>query len=184
MLMPSLLTVLGQVRDSLQPHPITTTTLPPELVRTWLAPDGRARVSVTPKGDANDDQVLSRFIAACIKVVPAATGASLSIQEAGRAVVGAFAEAGALSFAAITGLLLITLRRVRDVVITMAPIVLTGLMTMGSCVIVGQPLNFANIIALPLLFGIGCSSVRLQPPRVSAVCGPPAIRGRPAWASY
>ncbi|MGB6450063.1 MAG: hypothetical protein WBE92_04865, partial [Steroidobacteraceae bacterium] len=95
------------------------------------------------------------FIAACIKVVPEATGASLSIQEAGRAVVGAFAEAGALSFAAITGLLLITLRRVRDVAITMAPIVLTGLMTMGSCVIVGQPLNFANIIALPLLFGIG-----------------------------
>jgi hypothetical protein len=109
MLMPSLLTVLGQVRDSLQPHPITTTTLPPELVRTWLAPDGRARVSVTPKGDANNDQVLSRFIAACIKVVAEATGTSLSIQEAGRAVVGAFAEAGALSFAAITGLLLITL---------------------------------------------------------------------------
>jgi uncharacterized protein len=155
MLMPSLLTVLGQVRDSLQPQPITIATLPPELVRTWLAPDGRARMSVTPKGDANNDQVLSRFIAACIKVVPEATGASLSIQEAGRAVVGAFAEAGVLSFVAITGLLLITLRRVRDVAITMAPIVLTGLMTMGSCVIVGQPLNFANIIALPLLFGIG-----------------------------
>ena len=26
---------------------------------------------------------------------------------------------------------------------------------MGSCVLIGQPLNFANIIALPLLFGIG-----------------------------
>jgi len=155
MLLPSLATVLGQVRDSLQPQPITLATLPPELLRTWLAPDGRARVSVTPKGDANENDVLSRFIAACIKVVPDATGASLSIQEAGRAVVGAFAEAGALSFAAITGLLLLTLRRVRDVAITMAPIVLTGLMTMGSCVIIGQPLNFANIIALPLLFGIG-----------------------------
>ena len=47
------------------------------------------------------------------------------------------------------------LRRVRDVAITMAPIVLTGLLTLGSCVVIGQPLNFANIIALPLLFGIG-----------------------------
>ena len=28
-------------------------------------------------------------------------------------------------------------------------------MTLGSCVVIGQPLNFANIIALPLLFGIG-----------------------------
>jgi uncharacterized protein len=47
------------------------------------------------------------------------------------------------------------LRRVRDVAITMAPIVLTGLLTLGTCVAIGQPLNFANIIALPLLFGIG-----------------------------
>jgi predicted exporter len=37
----------------------------------------------------------------------------------------------------------------------MAPIVLTGLLTMGTCVLIRQPLNFANIIALPLLFGIG-----------------------------
>jgi hypothetical protein len=37
----------------------------------------------------------------------------------------------------------------------MAPIVLTGLLTLGSCVVIGQSLNFANIIALPLLFGIG-----------------------------
>lgn len=155
MLIPSLATVLGQARDSLQPQPVTLTTLPPDLVRTWLAPDGRARVSVAPKGNANNDEVLNRFIAAGIKVLPDATGASISIKEAGRAVVGAFTEAGALSFAAITVLLLITLRRVRDVAITMAPIVLTGLMTMGSCVIIGQPLNFANIIALPLLFGIG-----------------------------
>ena len=69
--------------------------------------------------------------------------------------VDAFIEAGVLSFVAICGLLLLALRRVRDVAITMAPIVLTGLLTMGTCVVIGQPLNFANIIALPLLFGIG-----------------------------
>jgi hypothetical protein len=51
--------------------------------------------------------------------------------------------------------LFVALRRARDVAITMAPIVLTGLLTLGSCVALGQPLNFANIIALPLLFGIG-----------------------------
>jgi hypothetical protein len=155
MLLPGLATVLEQIRDSLQPQPISIATLPPDLVGTWLAPDGRARVSITPKGDANDNAVLSRFLAAGIKVIPDATGTPLSIHEAGRAVVGAFAEAGVLSFAAITVLLLVMLRRVRDVAITMAPIVLTGLLTMGSCVLMDQPLNFANIIALPLLFGIG-----------------------------
>jgi hypothetical protein len=83
------------------------------------------------------------------------TGAALGIHEGGATIVGAFVEAGVLSFIAITILLLVVLRRVRDVAITMAPIVLTGLLTMGTCVIIGQPLNFANIIALPLLFGIG-----------------------------
>ena len=155
MLLPGLTAVLGQVRESLHPQAITPATLPPELVRGWLAPDGRARLSITPNGDANDNAVLTRFIAAVIRDVPEATGTAVSIREAGRAVVSAFAEAGALSFVAITGLLFITLRRVRDVAITMAPIVLTGLLTMGSCVVIGQPLNFANIIALPLLFGIG-----------------------------
>jgi hopanoid biosynthesis associated RND transporter like protein HpnN len=154
-LLPGLTTVLGQIRDSLQPLPISIATLPSDLVRAWLAPDGRARVSITPKGDANDNAVLSRFLAAGIKAIPDATGTPLSIHEAGRAVVGAFAEAGVLSFVAITVLLLATLRRVRDVAITMAPIVLTGLLTMASCVLMDQPLNFANIIALPLLFGIG-----------------------------
>lgn len=152
MLIPSLALVLEQARDSLQPQPITMATLPAELVRAWVAPDGRARLSITPKGDADNDEVLNHFVDAVSRVVP---GAQLAVQEAGRAVVGAFVVAGALSFAAITALLLGTLRRLRDVAITMAPIVLTGLLTMGSCVIIGQPLNFANIIALPLLFGIG-----------------------------
>ena len=155
MLLPGLATMLEKIRDSLQPQPIDIARLPSDVVRAWLAPDGRARVSITPNGDANDNVVLSRFLAVGIELIPNATGTPLSIHEAGRAVVSAFAEAGVLSFAAITVLLLATLRRVRDVAITMAPIVLTGLLTMGSCVLMGQPLNFANIIALPLLFGIG-----------------------------
>jgi predicted RND superfamily exporter protein len=94
-------------------------------------------------------------LAAGIKIAPDATGTSIYGQTYGRAVVDAFIEAGVLSFVAICGLLLIALRRARDVAITMTPIVLTGLLTMGTCVLIGQPLNFANIIALPLLFGIG-----------------------------
>ncbi len=147
--------MLAQIRDSLRPQPISLATLPPELVRDWLAPDGQARIAVLPRGDANDDAVLTRFAAAVTALVPDATGTAIAIQEAGNAVVGAFIEAGVVSFIAITALLFFALRRVLDVAITMAPIVLTGLLTMGCSVLSGQPLNFANIIALPLLFGIG-----------------------------
>lgn len=154
-LMPGLATVLDQARNSLQPEPISLPTLPPELIRDWRSPAGSARISIMPKGDSRNNAVLSRFVAAVGKRVPDVSGSPLGIQEGGRAVVGAFIEAGALSFVAITILLLVVLRRVRDVAITMAPIVLTGLLTLGSCAVIGQPLNFANVIALPLLFGIG-----------------------------
>jgi hopanoid biosynthesis associated RND transporter like protein HpnN len=155
MLIPGFVTSLEQIRNLLHPQPVSIESLPPELVRQWRAADGRARVSVVPKGDSNDDAVISRFIAAGTKIAPDATGTAIYRQAYGRAVVDAFIEAGVLSFVAICGLLLIALRRARDVAITMTPIVLTGLLTMGSCVLIGQPLNFANIITLPLLFGIG-----------------------------
>ncbi|MGI8840467.1 MAG: MMPL family transporter [Caulobacteraceae bacterium] len=154
-LMPGLTVVLAQARAALQAAPVTLQSLPPELERDWLAPDGRARVSVIPKGDSNDNVVLTRFIDAVRRIAPDATGAPIDTLEGGRTVAGAFAEAGLLSFIAITLLLFAVLRRARDVAITMAPIVLTGLLTLGSCVLIGQSLNFANIIALPLLFGIG-----------------------------
>jgi hypothetical protein len=154
-LMTPFSTVLGQIQNALAAEPVTLQSLPPDLVRDWITPDGRARVSIAPRGDANDDAVLDAFIEAVTKIAPDATGTPIGIREGGRTVVRAFLEAGALSFVTITALLFLVLRRVRDVAITMAPIVLTGLLTLGSCVLIGQPLNFANIIALPLLFGIG-----------------------------
>ncbi len=154
-LVPGLNTLLNEIRASLQAGPVTAQTLPPDLSTDWVAADGRARVEVIPKGDSNDNAVLRAFTAAVLQAAPSAIGTPLSIQNGGRTVTGAFAEAGVLSFIAITVLLFVVLRRVRDVAITMAPIVLTGLLTLGSCVVLNLPLNFANIIALPLLFGIG-----------------------------
>jgi uncharacterized protein len=155
MLIPGFLTTLGQIRALLHPWPVSIRTLPHDIVRQWLTPDGRARVSIVPKGDSNEDAVLRRFVASGVKVAPDATGTAIYIQAYGRAVVEAFIQAGVLSFIAISCLLLLALRSVLDVAVTMAPIVLTGLLTLSTCVLIGQPLNFANIIALPLLFGIG-----------------------------
>ncbi|HEX3408226.1 MAG TPA: MMPL family transporter, partial [Caulobacteraceae bacterium] len=146
---------LSQIQSALTAEPVTLASLPPDLVADWMTPDGRALVSISPKGDSNNDAVLTRFIDAVTRIAPDATGTPFGIRQGGRTVVYAFIEAGVLSFITITVLLFLVLRRVRDVAITMAPIVLTGLLTLGSCVVIGQPLNFANIIALPLLFGIG-----------------------------
>ncbi len=60
-----------------------------------------------------------------------------------------------LSLLAVTALLYAVLRSIREVAFTLAPVVLSGFLTLGTCVLIGQPINFANIIAFPLLFGVG-----------------------------
>jgi hopanoid biosynthesis associated RND transporter like protein HpnN len=152
---PPLRILLGQIRAMLEAGPVTAGTLPPELVADWTARDGRPLIQVFPRGDSNDNAVLERFSAAVQAVAPDATGAPISIQGAAGTIVKAFQQAGLLSGIAITLLLFLILRRLRDVALTVLPVVLSGLLTLASCVVLGLPLNFANIIALPLLFGIG-----------------------------
>jgi len=49
------------------------------------------------------------------------------------------------------------LRRLRDIVLVLAPLGLAVLLTAATAVLLGQSLNFANVIALPLLLGLGVS---------------------------
>lgn len=154
-LIAPLSTMLDQLRAMLHARPVTRNTLPPDLTQDWVATDGHARVQVFPRGDSNDNQTLRRFAQAVQAVAPDATGAPISTQQAARIVVNAFIQAGTGSFLAIVFLLAFVLRRIRDVLLTLTPVALAGLLTLASCVLMEQPLNFANIIALPLLFGIG-----------------------------
>jgi hopanoid biosynthesis associated RND transporter like protein HpnN len=150
-----LLIDLGQLRMSLDPKPLTIKTLPPDLVRAWLSPDGRARLQILPKGDLNDTSVLRQFATAILAAEPSATGPAISYYESGNTVTRAFIEAGVLALISIALLLLIALRRVTDVLLTLVPLLLAGAVTLEICVLTGVALNFANIIALPLLLGVG-----------------------------
>ena len=148
--------LLRQLRAMLTAQPLSRATLPKELVDQWLAPDGRARVEVFPKGGVLNDAQQKAFARDVTSVAPTtSSGGPVSVVEAGHTVVNAFRTAGALSFLAIVGLLFAVLKRAIDVIYTVLPVMLTGLLTLGTCVLIGQPINFANIIALPLLFGIG-----------------------------
>ncbi|MET3825761.1 hopanoid biosynthesis associated RND transporter like protein HpnN [Sphingomonas sp. PvP055] len=155
LLVPPLGTMLDQIRSTLQAEAVTRETLPPEIAGNWVAKDGRALVQVFPKGDSNDNAVLRRFTAAVRTVAPTASGLPVATQEAAKTVAWAFVEAGVLALALVSLLLFIVLRDVREVAFTLAPVVLSGFLTLGSCVLIGQPINFANIIAFPLLFGVG-----------------------------
>ena len=146
---------LDQIRLMLNPQRITLPTLPASVARDWVAPDGKARVQVLPKGDSNNDTVLRDFASAVLAIEPAATGTPVMFQEAARIIVHAFIEATALALVSIAIILLIALRRIGDVLLTLVPLIVAGLVTLEICGLIGLQLNFANIIALPLLLGVG-----------------------------
>jgi hopanoid biosynthesis associated RND transporter like protein HpnN len=146
---------LDRVRALLQAEPVTVESLPADIVGDWIARDGRARIQVFPQPGHEDDEALWRFAQAVQAAAPDATGVPISIRAAGDSVVAAFLQAGLYSALAITAILALALRRTRDVVLTMVPVVLSGLLTFATCAALDLPLNFANIIALPLLFGVG-----------------------------
>jgi len=146
---------LDQIRTELTAGPVTVDTLPPELVEDWMTRDGRARLQVLPSSGRTDNEFLRRFSAAVLKVAPSASGAPINTSASGDTVVEAFLQAGVYSAVAVMVLLALVLRRAVDVTLTMAPVLLSGLLTFATCAIFDLPLNFANIIALPLLFGVG-----------------------------
>ncbi|MCQ8780366.1 hypothetical protein NQU49_27600, partial [Escherichia coli] len=42
-----------------------------------------------------------------------------------------------------------------DTLLVLIPLVMAGLLTVGASVLAGVPFNFANVIALPLILGVG-----------------------------
>jgi hypothetical protein len=154
-IVPPLTYDLDLVRKSLAPETITIHTLPPNLVNDWVLPGGRARVQALPKGDANNINILRKFAVAVLAAEPSAAGPAISYYESGKTVTTAFIQAGVFALVAITILLIIALRRITDVLLTLIPLLLAGAVTLEISVICGLSLNFANIVALPLLLGVG-----------------------------
>lgn len=148
---------LDRLRTALDAKPVTLETLPPDLKRDWVLPDGRARIQVVPKTLTNVSKNLHDFVGQVTKVAPDAAGSAVTIVATSNTIITAFRNAGIYAVAAIALLLLIALRRLRDMALVLAPLLLSALLTLFVAVLLPLPLNFANIIALPLLLGVGVS---------------------------
>ncbi len=143
------------IAASLHPQTVTRANLPGDLVRQWTAPNGFARTEILPKSAASDSAAVSGFARAVLSVEPNATGQAIEIYEWGRTVTSAFIKAGALAIVSIAILLWLVLRRIRDVFLTLIPLLVAAAATLEICALTGFALNYANIIALPALLGVG-----------------------------
>ena len=146
---------LRQIAASLHPQTVTRTDLPRDLVRRWTAPNGLVRTEIVPKGNTGDTATVRRFARAVLSVASNATGEAIEIYQWGNTVTSAFIKASALAICSIAILLWLVLRRIGDVLLTLIPLLVAGVATLEVCALAGFALNYANIIALPALLGIG-----------------------------
>ena len=149
---------LQELKDALQPIPMAVQDLPARLVARVVTDDGRAKIEVFPKEDMRDRDKLRRFVDEVRSVAPSASGGPVTIIEAGDAVMRAFVEAGLWSIGAITLLTFVLLRSARETLFIFTPLIMAAILTVGVSVLIGMPFNFANVIVLPLLFGLGIAS--------------------------
>ena len=147
--------LIERLRLALSATSTTEADIPHVLRDDWVSADGQYRVQATAKGDSNDNAVLARFADSVRTVSPHATGAPITVVEAGKTIVQSFIVAGALAFVAIFAILYFAMRRVLDVALALGPLVLAGMMSLEAAQLLGMSLDFANIIALPLMFGVG-----------------------------
>jgi hopanoid biosynthesis associated RND transporter like protein HpnN len=148
---------LDNLRLALNAEPVTLASVPSDISRDWLLPDGRARTQVMSTPQARSSQGLRLFVEQVTAIAPDAAGSAVTIEATAETIVNAFRDAAIIAVVAITIILGLALRRALDVGLVLAPLLLSALMTLLVAVLLPLPLNFANIIALPLLLGVGVS---------------------------
>ncbi len=146
---------LTQLAASLHPQTVTLSNLPAEIMRQWVAPNGLWRTEIMPRSSTGDKQAVRRFAEQVLAVEPNATGAAIQVYEWGSTVTSAFIQAGLLAICLIALLLVVILRRITDMLVTLIPLLVAAAATLEICALSGFALNYANIIALPALLGVG-----------------------------
>lgn len=152
-----------QIEGVFNPAPIVVEDLPPGLLTGWIADtsDGRKyALEIYPKTPADvtgplDPRFLGPFIEQMREVDPGVTGVIVQIYESGRLIWQSYLQAGVLALIVVFVLIWIDFRSLRDSMLCMVPVAVGFAVTFGVMYLAGMTINPANIIVLPLMFGIG-----------------------------
>jgi len=137
---------------------VTLEKLPEAILERMITADGRVRIQIYPSEDLNDHAALAAFVENVQTITPEVAGSASEILASGRAVVTALTEAMVSAFIVITAFLLLLWRRIDDTALVLIPLLLAAALTVAAAVLLDIPFNFADVIVLPLLLGIGVDS--------------------------
>jgi hypothetical protein len=132
--------------------------LPDGLRQQFMSPDGRFAVLIHPKGDVWDYEPMRAFIADLRAVDPHATGVPITHFESLGEMRRSFVVMSVLAFLVIAALVWIDFRRMKDVLLTMLPLVVGMMWLVEIMGLFGLSFNLANFFSVPILIGVGVDS--------------------------
>ncbi|MEM9761020.1 MAG: MMPL family transporter [Pseudomonadota bacterium] len=147
--------LIERIALQLEAGEVTAEDLPEGLRNRFRAADGTLRVEISAEADITNPAARAQFVEAVAAVLPEAGGPPAQVEGAASAVAGAMAGAAGLALAATAILAAMVLRRARLVAAILLPLALAGGITLAASALLGIPFNYANIIVLPLMIGIG-----------------------------
>ena len=151
----SLPDLFAWLERALMVTPFTFDELPAGVRERLIGPEERQHLVVLPAEDISEVSALNRFIEDVRGVAPNATGRPVAEWGVGAIVVAAFIQALVTALILIFLVLLLTLRSLRDAVLVLTPLLLAALFTVATARLLNMPFNMANILVLPLIFGLG-----------------------------
>ena len=146
------------LRDGLTATGFAIDEIPDEVRSQWVSHDGVYRVLVLPEQDLNNPEHLKTFVNDMLDTCSNIFGLPLGDVLSGQAIVAAFVQAFSGALVMIVLLLLVLTRSLKTTLLIVVPLLLAALLTGAFNVLLNNPFNFANIIVLPLLLGMGVDS--------------------------
>jgi hopanoid biosynthesis associated RND transporter like protein HpnN len=146
---------LGSIVDA---QPFSIDELPADLLRRLIAPDGRHLVTVLPSERIDTRAATDAFVGAVRSVTPEVAGRAVVEWGVGSVAVRSFVEAVVLAIGMIAALLVVYFRSIRLSVLVLTPLALTSVLTFALIHLTPLTLNMADILVIPLIFGLGVDS--------------------------
>jgi len=150
--------LISRLKDQFDADFVDADALPENLRRRYLTDDGRWRVDILPKEDVRNRAALKRFVASVEAVFPDIAGGAIQSEKAGAVISAAMLQASGIALAIIALFLFALMRRFGEVLLMLFPLGLAAVLTIAAGVILDIPFNYANVIVLPLLLGVGVDS--------------------------
>ena len=141
-------------RDRLDPSPITPASLPEGLRQRHVGRSGQFLIRIHPAVNIWEREASHRFTSELRSVDPDVTGSPIITFEAIRMIERAYVEGTLYAFLLVATVTLLVLRRVRESLLALTPLVLGTIWTLALMVPLGVKFNLANVWGLPLIMGI------------------------------